>query len=208
MNNENYGDSDSRLVGTHPVTNEDYVYYPERNIGTKLASATTYNVIKTKHPTKNYEYSCLTTKAVLIGDIDDLSFDWYDKVKYYPEIAFRFYMTFKGYRFFITNKFAPLTFSSNMHDSSMSFAKIHEIFTVFNCDPEYVNQCWGNKRYAARLTPKGNREENKVIELIYEDNRKDHLIDALHICAIHDGFCSNKQLIYKYNSLNEDIKKE
>lgn len=134
----------------------------------------------------------LISPSIFMGDIDDLDFDWYWVIQeQYPQYAFRFYRTYKGFRFFITNVRVSVTWDT---------LAIHKLFQAFNCDILYQNKVWYNNYFAARLTPKPSRQdESQVTRLIYSNEWKfpdnpnvtgpsnqQRISDAV---KVHDSFC-------------------
>ena len=169
-------DGAPRVTYNHPVTGE---------------SVETFQPWKTIKKSSNYwhlKYSenqatCLVSNNIFIGDIDDLNFDWLQVVESYPQFKFRFYRTFKGYRFFVVNETMSLFTAEKV---------VHGLFQDFHCDQLYVDQVWYSSEFAARLTPKLDREELIICELIYCNARwtdiPQFMQDAL---KVHDLFTLN-----------------
>lgn len=152
--NADYSDEDAaRIVYIHPVTNEEVsTFQPWQTI----KKSTQYWQLR--YTANNH--TCLVSNNIFIGDIDDLRFDWLSIINEFPELKFRFYRTFKGYRFFVVNTLVSLHADKRL---------IHKLFQEFKCDQLYVNQVWYNSEFAARLTPKANRQELIICELVYQN---------------------------------------
>jgi hypothetical protein len=161
------------VIYTHPVTGETIsTFQPWQT----LKKSTQYWQLKY---TAN-SHTCLVSSNIFIGDTDDLQFDWLSTINEFPELKFRFYRTFKGYRFFVVSTLV------SVHANKWL---IHKLFEAFKCDKLYVDQVWYNSEFAARLTPKRDRRELIICELVYQNclwsDIPQCIQDAL---KVHDSF--------------------
>jgi len=166
------------VIYTHPVTGETVSTFQSWKTLKKSTEYWQLKYLENNH-------TCLVSNNIFIGDIDDLNFDWLSVIEEFPQLKFRFYRTFKGYRFFVVNTLISLF---NRTDKKL----IHKLFEEFKCDKLYVDQVWYNSEFAARLTPKLDRRELIICELVYQNclwsDIPQCIQDAL---KVHDSFTLN-----------------
>lgn len=173
--NTDYANEAAPVVFNHPVTNERIETF--QSYKTISSSVWHWHLKYTEN-----NHTCLVSNQIFMGDIDDLEFDWLSKIDEFPQYSFRFYRTYKGFRFFITNTCLSLT-------SHTDKIWVDKLFNAFNCDKLYTDQVWLNSEFAARLTRKPDRDELYICRLIYDkdfDLANQLIKDAI---KVHDSFC-------------------
>jgi hypothetical protein len=192
-----YGDNYAENIRTYrnPVTNETVVTFkPYLNLKSLIGIG--FDIVTTENGN-----TIITSRLVLIGDVDIDDDDWLTrwaetKTKY-PDLKFRLYRTYKGYRFFLVNQFSPI--APLYVDGQLlnpNYELTHNLFTDFQCDKLYVDQVWLNKRYAARLSLKNPKlrdtKEMVVCNLLESDIPVSKMPwEIAKTIQIHDCFVLN-----------------
>ena len=146
----------------------------------------------------------LHSPCVFIGDIDfseNLSstqaLDNIRRVEQQYNLDFRVYQTTKGFR--VINTQEVLSYSSQQ-DST-----VQNLFRELKCDEKYVTVCSHRSEYAARLTPKTNREyENTICVLVKSGSPIKHP-EIFFVVKLHDYFClDNYDWCEEWRSYNKE----
>lgn len=189
----------NQITFNHPVTGERITTFRPpyfRGLVTTGAWSTALN-----RTYGDYNFLALISSYYFMGDIDSETIDIAQIKKDFPDFLFRFYKTYKGFRFFILN-----------HEFVLQHKLVHNIFTKTNCDINYQNMYWQTRRFAARLSPKV-RFETQVAELIHSDAglfdfNSGVLLDVSLMLTYHDAFCLDTSWprVFYDNYLKQDLK--